>query len=233
MPSSREHENQREGLAGVKQALEQPWESHCRQGACKWRSGQQRKHAEAPTGGQENVSAGRVALSLGKARCSNMRGANGMGQRQERGQGATQLKNLLASGHHFQMRPCWICPQSCQPPSRAPPPPPRKSASAQGYLLQVLRAALILVHVQVHKADLGERAGTVSEATRRAVLSEESKNQGRMTRGSYAFCVGDPASKGISPWGFYGDLPHPSHNCHWFSKHPPSATAPRTKLTLC
>lgn len=51
------------------------------------------------------------------------------------------------------------------------------SSSSPSYLLQVLCTALILVHIQVHKADLEKRANVVNEVKTLARLFEESRNQ--------------------------------------------------------
>lgn len=51
------------------------------------------------------------------------------------------------------------------------------SSSSQSYLLQVLRTALILAHIQVHKADLEKWANGVKEVENLAGLFEESRNQ--------------------------------------------------------
>lgn len=82
------------------------------------------------------------------------------------------LKASPTKGASFTVTSYWFSHPSVQP---APEGSSRR-AQFQGYLLQVLRAAHILVHIQVHKADLRKRKNTVNEAESLAILSEESRN---------------------------------------------------------
>lgn len=64
-----------------------------------------------------------------------------------------QFNSPLQKEHHVEMKSC------CSPIRAASPCNALlESVSPHCYLLQVLCAALILVYIQVHKADLGERA---------------------------------------------------------------------------
>lgn len=79
---------------------------------------------ESPLRHPENVPAGTVALSLGKARCSNTRRAKGVGQRQEGVREPPVRVSYQVS--IIQMRPRGFCPQSCQPRHERPRRPPRQ-----------------------------------------------------------------------------------------------------------
>lgn len=117
-----------------------------------------------------------------------------------------------------------------------------ESSSSLCYLLQVLHTALILVHVQVHKADLRKRANTANEGKSLAVLFGANRNQ--LEGNDLAVLhkwFESPMHFIYLIWhwnrhftvGFCVDFQHRSHNSHWSYQLPSSFHGPRNKYSLC